>query len=116
MRILLIFGFLLLFLFSLSAASVEAAVTSLYFNSTATGNSCPTTSKKMYTSVSGSLVTTWPGEFDSGFPGGADAGQFKPGSADVANTTSSVEIATTTETSRTSLSFGQGWLYDGDLT
>ncbi|MBI2498982.1 hypothetical protein HYV88_01945, partial [Candidatus Woesearchaeota archaeon] len=88
----------------------------LYFNNTASGGSCPTNSKLMYTSVSGATAITWPGDFDSGLPGGADAGQWAPGKPNRGNTTNSFEINTTTQTSRTSDSFGSGWLYDGNLT
>jgi hypothetical protein len=95
---------------------VPPSTRKLYFNSTATGASCPTTSRKMFTTVSGSYVNTWPGEFDSGFPGNSDSGQWLPNSANRGNTTSAIEIANPSQTSRTSASFGQGWFYDEDLT
>ena len=107
-----LFIFLLFALFFVSFVSADL----LYLNSTATSGACPATSKKLSGSVGGSTAWTWPGEFDSGFPGTSDAGQFRPGSANLANTTTSVEIAATAQTSRNSASFGQGWLYDINVT
>ncbi len=90
----------------------------LYFNNTATpiGGACPTGNKKMGTAAPNSVVIIWPGEFDSGVPGNTDAGQWYSGSVNRANTTLSTQIASATQSSRNSNSFGQGWMYDEDLT
>ncbi|MEK6811200.1 MAG: hypothetical protein AABX96_01685 [Nanoarchaeota archaeon] len=110
MKKLLLFVIVCLFFINFVSADI------LYLNSTATSGVCPATSRKLSPSIGGANLFTWPGEFDNGRPGTADAGQFRPGSANVANTTLSTQIANAGQTSRNSASFGQGWLYDVNLT
>ena len=88
-----------------------------YLNGTALSGTCPITSRTLgnYT-PGGAQIDIWPGEFDAGGPGGADAGQWLPGFANRGNTTSSVQIYNASETTRSSLSSGNGWLYNENLT
>ncbi len=94
---------------------IQAGTNRLYFNNTATGGACPTTSMKLGSSAPSSVVVTWPGSFTNSAPGNTDAGQWLPGNANIANITSSIQIANSVQTSRTSASFGQGWLLDENL-
>ena len=84
----------------------------LYLNNTATASPFPTTSKKLVTSAPSSEVSLGPGEFDSGFPGLSDAGQWNPSSA-IGDTTAAAEIDNTGIVPGVAR---QGWLWDVDNT
>ncbi len=84
----------------------------LYLTSAATASPFPTTSRMLSTTAGTTQATVSPGEFDIGFPGNADAGQWNPGSAAISSTTSSVEIDSTGTAPGTGR---QGWLWGDDL-
>lgn len=86
--------------------------TTLYLTSTATASPFPTTSRTLVTTNNSSEVSLGPGEFDSGFPGNTDCGQWNP-SSPIADTTSSAEIDNTGASLGTTR---QGWLWDQSLT
>lgn len=88
------------------------ATKTLYLISTATASPFPTTSKTLSETNNASEVELIPGEFDSGFPGNTDAGQWNPSSA-LGITVSSAEIDNTGASLGTTR---QGWLWDQDLT
>ncbi|MEK6818331.1 MAG: LamG domain-containing protein [Nanoarchaeota archaeon] len=94
----------------------QTGINILYFNSTGTVSPCPTTSRQLNEIPSNSPIYTWPGQFNTNQPGNSDSGQFLPGTANKANTTTATEIANSAQTSRNSASFGQGWIYDKDLS
>jgi hypothetical protein len=88
------------------------ATLTLYLNNTATASPFPTTSKGLVTTAPASEVSLGPGEWDSGFPGAADAGQWNP-SSPIADTTAAAEIDDPGATLGTTR---QGWLYGEVLT
>jgi hypothetical protein len=83
----------------------------LYLTSTATSSPYPTTSRLLSETNNASEVTLGPGEFDSGFPGNTDCGQWRP-SSPIADTTSAAEIDNTGASPGTAR---QGWLWNQDL-
>lgn len=83
-----------------------------YLTSTATSSPYPTTSRLLSASQPSSEVTLGPGEFDSGFPGTTDCGQWNP-SSPIGDTTAAAEIDNTGSSLGTTR---QGWLLDEDLT
>jgi len=84
----------------------------LYLTSSATASPFPITSRLLSESANASEVSLGPGEFDSGFPGNTDAGQWNPSSA-IADTTAAAEIDNTGTVPGTTR---QGWLWNQDLT
>lgn len=84
----------------------------LYLTSTATSSPFPTTSRLLSETNNASEVQLGPGEFDSGFPGTTDCGQWNP-SSPIADTVSAAEIDNTGASLGTTR---QGWLWDVDLT
>src|SRR5574342_130829 len=87
------------------------AALTLYLGNDATASPFPTTSKKLVTSAPSSEVQLGPGEFDSGFPGTTDSGQWNP-SSPIGDTTAAAEIDNTGSSLGTAR---EGWLYDVDL-
>ena len=88
------------------------AALTLYLDNTATASPFPTTSKKLVTSAPASEVQLGPGEFDSGFPGTTDSGQWNP-SSPIGDTTAAAEIDNVGAVLGVTR---QGWLYDVDVT
>ena len=71
---------------------------------------CGSFNKQLVGASAGTNKITWPGDFDSGVPGTADAGQFQPGLNDLGNATNSRELSSPAATRANA--YKTGWLYD----
>ncbi len=91
----------------------------LFLNSTTSANPCPTNHKMLNTgAVTGVVTVREPGETDATTvaPGNSDAGVWNSTGANRGNTTPALEIANPGQSSRTTASIGEGWLWNENLT
>jgi hypothetical protein len=91
----------------------------LFPNSTNSVSPCPTNHKMLNTgAVVGTVIVNEPGEFDASVvaPGSSDAGVWNSTGVNISRTTASKEIANPGQTSRTTASIGEGWLWNQNLT
>ncbi|MBI4149238.1 hypothetical protein HY491_02220 [Candidatus Woesearchaeota archaeon] len=86
----------------------------LFLSNAPVSAECGLENKQAVSAAAGTNKITWPGDFDSGLPGGADGGQFQPGLNDLGNTTNSRELSSPTTIGRAG-AYKTGWLYDADL-